>query len=713
MNESRAFGLVRAGGLAVVLAAVSAPLSAQPYSIPWHVVAGGGGTSCDPGPPPACGGTYTLSGTAGQHDAGTLDNLPQYKLDGGFWAWDGSAANLEVIVAGPATAAPLGSDVTYTVTVTNVGPTPATGITLTNNIPTGARYVSNSGGCTYSGGVMLGTELTGGMLSCTLGGLAPSTNTSFTVTVHPYYPGGSLGPDVNANSAAGYPAEVDLVTANNTFKDFAYLLHPYVNVGNAVVAESPGPNSANFGLTLSAQSALPATVAYSTLDGSASAGSDYTPTASTYTFPAMTPMTAVTIQVPVLDDTVNEPGESFSLVLHNSTNASIADAQGIGTITDDDGAQPPQLTLSIDDVTVPEQNSGSSVATFTVTISADPPVGPPVTVNYATADGNATTANGDYVSTASSLSFTNGGGLTQQFTVPVNGDGTDEQNEAFRVVLSGAAGATIAKAQGQGTILDDDGRPALCLPIVTVPFTISNSGSYCLATNLTTNQASGAAITIDADGVLLDLKGFTIDGSAAGNGTQAYGVHASDHSDITVRGGSVRGFLAGVQLDDSTNAAAGLVVRNMRLDENRLAGIWAEGRGTTLLNNLVLQTGGTTALGPDADAYGIMVRGDAARVLNNDVVSVAETNNGQAAAIELREAWGSVVERNRVSNAATSDTTGIRITTGYDVLVIQNRLANLGTAMSYFSGLGKYQGNLTTNVATLVFGAATDALNNQ
>ena len=54
------------------------PASAQQYSIDWYKVAGGGGTST--------GGTYSVSGTIGQHDAGGPMTGGNYSLTGGFWA---------------------------------------------------------------------------------------------------------------------------------------------------------------------------------------------------------------------------------------------------------------------------------------------------------------------------------------------------------------------------------------------------------------------------------------------------------------------------------------------------------------------------------------------------------------------------------------------------------------------------------------------------
>src|ERR1035437_9715226 len=51
---------------------------AQSYSIDWYKIAGGGGTST--------GGTYQVSGTIGQHDAGNAMSGGNYSLTGGFWS---------------------------------------------------------------------------------------------------------------------------------------------------------------------------------------------------------------------------------------------------------------------------------------------------------------------------------------------------------------------------------------------------------------------------------------------------------------------------------------------------------------------------------------------------------------------------------------------------------------------------------------------------
>src|SRR6185295_9854371 len=74
----------------------------------------------------------------------------------------------------------------------------------------------------------------------------------------------------------------------------------------------------------------------------------------------------------------------------------------------------------------------------------------------ATADGTAT-AGSDYVAQSGTLTFP-AGTTTQTISVVVNGDGVVEGDETFVVTLSGAP---VTKGQGIGTIVNDDGAPAI------------------------------------------------------------------------------------------------------------------------------------------------------------------------------------------------------------------------------------------------------------
>jgi hypothetical protein len=93
-----------------------------------------------------------------------------------------------------------------------------------------------------------------------------------------------------------------------------------------------------------------------------------------------------------------------------------ATARASVPLTVTSGSQP---SLSINDVAVTEGNSGTTTASFTVSLSAAS--GQTVTVGYATANGTATTADADYVAASGTLTFTPGV-TTRPVNVTVNGD---------------------------------------------------------------------------------------------------------------------------------------------------------------------------------------------------------------------------------------------------------------------------------------------------
>src|SRR5690606_35996465 len=116
--------------------------------------------------------------------------------------------------------------------------------------------------------------------------------------------------------------------------------------------------TATFTVTLSAASGRSVSVNYATSNGTATAGSDYTATSGTLTF---TPgQTTKTITVPIANDTQPESSETFTVTLSGASNATIADATGIGTITDND--QLPVIDLDANNSTA--AGSGYS-ATYT------------------------------------------------------------------------------------------------------------------------------------------------------------------------------------------------------------------------------------------------------------------------------------------------------------------------------------------------------------
>jgi hypothetical protein len=125
------------------------------------------------------------------------------------------------------------------------------------------------------------------------------------------------------------------------------------------------------------------------------------------------------------------------------------------------GGPAPTPSVSIDDVSVTEGNSGSTNAFFTVSLSQT--TASVVTVDFATADGTAT-AGADYSAMNGVVTFA-AGEISKQVAVPVLGDTVDELDETFSVVLSNPSGATLADAVGVATIVnDDDDPPAIAAP---------------------------------------------------------------------------------------------------------------------------------------------------------------------------------------------------------------------------------------------------------
>ncbi len=113
-------------------------------------------------------------------------------------------------------------------------------------------------------------------------------------------------------------------------------------------------------------------------------------------------------------------------------------------------------SVSVSDVTITEGDVGT-LMTFTITRSGGTAE---FYINYATSDGSATVADGDYSARSGLLHF-DAGVNSQTITVGINGDLKHEPDQAFFFNISNATnGAVITDAQAVGTILNDDANHA-------------------------------------------------------------------------------------------------------------------------------------------------------------------------------------------------------------------------------------------------------------
>jgi hypothetical protein len=222
---------------------------------------------------------------------------------------------------------------------------------------------------------------------------------------------------------------------------------PSISVREAVVGEgNSGTTQATFVVALSGPASQPVSFSFATANGTATAGSDYVATSGG---PVTFAVGEVEKPIVVLvnGDTVDETQETFFLDISNVQNATVSSSRGNGFINDDDGP-----TISINDVSITEGNSGTKAATFTLTLSGSSVES--IAIRVVTSPGTAT-ASTDYTSVNTVVIF-NPGTVTRTVDVAIAGDTNPESNETFSVNLSDPFGTTIVDGEGAGTILDDD-----------------------------------------------------------------------------------------------------------------------------------------------------------------------------------------------------------------------------------------------------------------
>lgn len=256
----------------------------------------------------------------------------------------------------------------------------------------------------------------------------------------------------NALSSFGNAVSNTVSAAATALRQWWRPSPPTMSIANTSIAEgNTGTTNMSFTVTLSKTSTSPVTVNYATSNGTATAGADYLANSGTITFAAG--QSTKTVTVGILGDNVVEPNETLAVSLSNASGATISRASATGTITNDDVAAPP--TVSIADTSRSEGNSGTANMAFIVSLSKASTT--PVTVKYATSNGTAT-SGADYVAASGTITFA-AGETSKTINVGILGDTTVESNETLTVTLSAPSGATISRASATGTINNEDVAP--------------------------------------------------------------------------------------------------------------------------------------------------------------------------------------------------------------------------------------------------------------
>ena len=240
-------------------------------------------------------------------------------------------------------------------------------------------------------------------------------------------------------------------------------------------------------------------------------------------------------------------------------------------------------------------------------------------------------------------------------------------------------------------------------PISSVPYTISEPGSYYLTTNLT---APNAAITIRTNNVTLDLNGYTV-ASASEVYTVIFidGSEGNQLSNIAIRNGSIVGGFDGVK----TEYVVGSEFDNLRIFNTASAGIYlyADSHGITIRRCLIGNIGGAGIHMPGVNGctmnrildtviggcgtYGIYIQGTAddsgwheirncqiggcansgilvvstgtGKTCNNNIIENCSSSGNELGGISLGGSSGGACDANRIVDCTFNDNVsyGIRL----------------------------------------------------
>jgi hypothetical protein len=267
----------------------------------------------------------------------------------------------------------------------------------------------------------------------------------------------------------------------------------------SVTEGNASASNAVFTVTLTPPVSQPVTVGYTTLDDSATHGSDYTAVSGFLTFAPGA--TSRTITVPVLGDTLVEPNERFKVKLSAPSNGGIVNDTGLGTILNDDVAGSIQFSLAA--FTVSEAGTRA-----TITVNRTGGAASGVTVQYQTSDGTAK-APADYAVTSGTLTFA-AASTIQTFTVPIVNDTLDESDETLNLHLLNPGGGALLgpRADAVLTITDNDTAGAFQLGAAaysgvegtTVNVAVKRTGGMASAVTVHYELSNGTATEDDYSG---------------------------------------------------------------------------------------------------------------------------------------------------------------------------------------------------------------------
>jgi hypothetical protein len=208
------------------------------------------------------------------------------------------------------------------------------------------------------------------------------------------------------------------------------------------------PSRLAFFLALSRPAPRPMTVAWSTVNGSAVAGTDFAAASGKVSFAAG--QRSAKVSVTARGNGTRESDKSFTLALSGPTGGlAVRDGVATGTVLDDDTAG---VRVAFGNCLVEEPDTNTKACSVPLLLSRT--TSRTVSVSWRTMDGTATSGSPDYVAANRTVKLSRSGSVS----TGVAGDRRAEPPEYFRVRAYDSAGATIATSPGLVVIVDNDTR---------------------------------------------------------------------------------------------------------------------------------------------------------------------------------------------------------------------------------------------------------------
>ncbi|MDD2762221.1 MAG: Calx-beta domain-containing protein, partial [Methylomonas sp.] len=172
----------------------------------------------------------------------------------------------------------------------------------------------------------------------------------------------------------------------------------------------------------------PVTVNYSTSDGTAIAGQDYSAVSGQLSWESGVGG-AQTVVIPLVNDTLVEVPENFTFTLSGLTgNGTLGQSSAIVTLTSDDNPGTVSLDAAVYSV-------GEKAGSLTITATRSGGSSNVVSVDFVSEDGSAQ-AGDDYGSVSGSLTWSDGETGPKSIVVPIVADALKEANESFTLNLN-------------------------------------------------------------------------------------------------------------------------------------------------------------------------------------------------------------------------------------------------------------------------------------